>query len=95
MKYGRRERGALGITIDKSSLMVTEVLDGKAAASAGIQPGDVIESFNGAPIRNLVQLYIQIFRTRPHQIVPIGVRRGDQRYLIEVEMDRFVPSSEG
>lgn len=92
IQYGKKHRGALGISIDRPTLMVTEVYEGQAAARAGIQPGDIIESFNGSPIRNIVDLYYQIFRTRPNENIQIRVRRNNQIHQIEVRMDRFDPT---
>jgi len=93
IEHGKRDRGALGITIDRSTLTVIEAYEGQAAARAGIQPGDVIRSFNGSPVRNVVQLYVQILRTRPNQPVLVGLRRNNQDYQIVVRMDTYLLTS--
>ena len=51
--------------------------DGGAMAD-GLQPGDIIESYDGAPVFRLVELQLMIRHSDPGQDVPIVVRRGGQ-----------------
>jgi len=44
------------LTSTTSGIMVTELYDGGPAQRAGIQPGDVITSFNGKPVTDVAAL---------------------------------------
>ncbi|HEY3644792.1 MAG TPA: Do family serine endopeptidase, partial [Gammaproteobacteria bacterium] len=64
IKYGKVERGVLGVTIqnltpdiakglkisENAGVVVTQVQPGSGADKAGIKPGDVIVSINGQPV---------------------------------------------
>ena len=68
--HGKVERGNLGLQAqaitpriaqalklkDSKGVVVTGVSDGSAAALAGLQPGDVLTSLNGKPLKSVQQL---------------------------------------
>ena len=68
--HGKVQRGSLGVQTQditpriaqllgvkaRQGVVVTGVSDGSAAASAGIEPGDVLTSLNGKPLRNSDEL---------------------------------------
>ncbi|MFH1742166.1 MAG: S1C family serine protease [bacterium] len=89
IEYGQRDRGSLGITFyeENPPLTVMDVDEGEAAARAGIQPGDVLLTFNGTPVNTFWQLQFQVFRTRPNESVIIGARRNNQPHQFLVHMD--------
>ncbi len=91
--YGKRERGALGLTFDLRNMQVTELEEGGAAERAGIQVGDIIEAFNEIPINNGVHLVFQVLKTRPNQHVQIRVRRQREARQIVISMDNTASSS--
>ncbi len=93
IRYGRRYRGALGVTIENNTRRISEIYPDGAADRAGLEVGDVIESFNGVQINNGIHLQFLLFRTRPNQVVHMQVRRNNQVHLIETEMDLRAPLS--
>ncbi len=93
--YGRRDRGALGVAVDNDTRRISAIYPGSAADRAGLEPGDVIESFNGVPVSNGIHLKYLLFRTRPDQLVQMKVRRQNQLHVIQARMDLHVPYSEG
>jgi membrane-associated protease RseP (regulator of RpoE activity) len=51
--------------LKQSALLVTQVLPGSTAAQQGIEPGDVIVSVNGNPVRSLTDLHYWVGRSGP------------------------------
>ena len=58
---------------------VTEVTEGSSAALMGLRNGDVIESFNGEPVKNFSELAEQIAQLEPGEEVSMGVTRNNER----------------
>jgi serine protease Do/serine protease DegQ len=70
IKYGTVKRGVLGVNIqtltpdiaesmglkDTQGALISQVLDGSAAAKAGLQAGDVVTAINGRPVRDAAGL---------------------------------------
>jgi S1-C subfamily serine protease len=59
------EAGARGV-------LVAGVTPGSPASRAGIEPGDVVESFNGNPVRTRAELVTRLLRWRPGDRVRVG-----------------------
>ncbi|MGE0126968.1 MAG: trypsin-like peptidase domain-containing protein [Blastocatellales bacterium] len=90
--HGYVARGYLGLTPasltpelrdglslgDVQGVVVADVSNNLPAARAGIQPYDVITHFNGRPIRQADDFFIQVSNTLPQQQVEIAVMRGGQ-----------------
>jgi S1-C subfamily serine protease len=53
-------------------VLVAGVSPGSPASRAGIQPGDVIDSFNGNPVRTRSELVTRLLRWRPGDRVRVG-----------------------
>lgn len=72
---------------------VTSVQAGSVAAAAGVQPGDVIETVNGSPVTNALELPSIVGRLAG-QTITLGIRRptvesgngGEESDLIELEL---------
>lgn len=65
---------------------VEEVYDNRPAYIAGLQAGDIIIEFDGAPIRTPGELNMRIDRALPQSTVTIVVMRGNERKEIPVKM---------
>jgi S1-C subfamily serine protease len=68
-------------------VLVFNVTPGSAAAKGGVQPGDVITSFNGQKITSVEDLYTALRETKPGQSVKMEVVRGGQKQELTVTLD--------
>ncbi len=89
VKYGKVERGVLGVTIQnmspelakalgidqRSGVVVTQVTPGSAAEKAGIKAGDVIVSLDGQPISSNSSVVSSIGVLRVGTPVKLGLVR--------------------
>ena len=76
--------------------LVVYVQPGKAAEGAGIEPGDVIVSFDDVEIRTGTELVVEILARLPGDKVTLGVI-GDDGELrrVELNLGSFEPDEEG
>jgi Do/DeqQ family serine protease len=89
IKYGKVERGVLGVTIQsltpeiakglkisqQNGVVVTQVQPGSGAEKAGIKLGDVITSIDGAPVDTNTALHNAIGLMRVGSQVSLGLLR--------------------
>jgi serine protease Do len=75
---------ALGIQATDGGAIVAGVMDGGPAASAGLQQGDVILSFNGEKIEHLQSLPRIVAGTKAGDTVPVEVLRGGEHETVQV-----------
>jgi serine protease DegQ len=62
-----------------SGVVVTEVIKGSPAASAGLRPGDIIVEAGGRPVRDSGDLTLALRDKRPGDQIPLeAVRSGEQ-----------------
>src|SRR5688572_25245261 len=111
LRAGKITRGRIGVGIgavptdavdefglkDRNGAVVLNVAPGGAAAKAGIEPGDVIISYNGKPIRNRDELVALVTATKPGTTVPVRVVRDRQERTLNVtveELDLAAESSQ-
>jgi serine protease Do len=91
---GQPEAGRLGLMVrplspderreaDVGAGLVVEGVDG-SAAEAGIRPGDIVLSANGAPTRSVADLRRAVSGSKDH--VALLVQRGDSRIFVPVEL---------
>ncbi|GAB3184355.1 S1C family serine protease [Hydrogenophaga aquatica] len=78
-------------TNNAEGVIITGVLQNGPAASAGMQPGDVISSVAGAPVRDVAQLLSKVASLTPGQAVDIDVQRRGQRVRLQVTPGRRTP----
>ena len=100
IEFGEVRRGVLGVTIlslnsdyrkslglsdDVQGALVSQVLEGSAAAKAGIQAGDVVTSVDGKPVKGSAELRNMIGMARVGDTVEVGlIREGKARKVTAV-----------
>jgi len=103
LRSGKITRGKIGASVgiipadalsefglkERKGALVATVVTGGAAAKAGVQPGDIILSFNGKPVANRDQLVQMVVATRPGTTVPLRVLRDKQEKTISVTVDEL------
>jgi serine protease DegQ len=75
-----------------TGVLVLDVVEGSAAESAALEPGDVIVEMGGQPIRQVPDLYAVLRGNDAGDTVTITVVRGGERRELEVTFTEF-PSS--
>ena len=71
-----------------SGVMLPSLSSSGPAVLAGIQEGDVIIEFDGAPIRRVGELVMRVWRATPYSTVKVVVMRGTERLEIPVKMGK-------
>jgi S1-C subfamily serine protease len=93
LQDGYVERGYLGMALTSSPPAVTGVLVAAVepqspAALAGIRPGDLVVSFDGAPVAEPAGLVLQLTRTPIGEKIPLGVVRDGTEQTVVVQVGR-------
>ncbi|MGC4013011.1 MAG: trypsin-like peptidase domain-containing protein [Luteolibacter sp.] len=97
LERGRPIRGFLGVQMadldgrirglldysGKDGAVVGAVTPGSPAETAGLQPKDVVQSYNGEAIHSMNQLFALVQRSRANQEVPMGVWRAGQTLTLK------------
>ena len=103
LRVGKITRGKIGVQItavpinavkefglkDRSGALVRSVLPGSAAAKASLEPGDVITSYNGKPIKNSDELVGLVVATRPNTTVPLRIVRDGQERTVNITVEEL------
>ncbi|MCS7168718.1 MAG: trypsin-like peptidase domain-containing protein [Gemmatales bacterium] len=78
----------LGVRGDEQAeqAKILEVMPDSPAAKAGIQPNDIILSFDGRKITNYRSLVEQLRRKRPGQVVSVEVLRNGEKLELKVKL---------
>jgi serine protease Do len=98
---GYVSRGQLGVTMQPVSddivkafkldngagAAVVDVNPGSGAAKAGIQPGDIILSYNGQPLQQAADLPPLVGMTKPGSKVPVEILRNGKKQTLEVTVN--------
>jgi serine protease Do len=94
---GQVVRGDLGMSFQKSrrgtapGVTVTRVVQGEAAAKAGLQRGDTVLSLDGKPITSSAEFREWITRAAPGTEVSLEVMRDGQRLPpVRVQLGEYV-----
>jgi serine protease Do len=101
-KYGKVERGRLGVTVqpmtkelgeafgikETKGALVSSVEPGSPAAKAGFQPGDVITKVNNQPVEQSSDLPRVIGETKPGTAITLQVLRQGQPHDLKVQVGR-------
>ena len=100
---GKVIRGRIGVQISavprdgfedfglktRSGAIVSSVLPGGAAQKAGLEPGDVIVSFNGRPVTSTSELQNMVTATKPGTSAPVKVIRDKKERTLNVTVDEL------
>jgi serine protease Do len=103
LRAGKITRGRIGVGIgavpadavdefglkDRNGAVVLNISPGGAADRAGLQPGDVIISYNGKPIRNRDELVAMVTATKPGSTVPVRIVRDRQERTVNVTVEEL------
>jgi serine protease Do len=109
LRSGKITRGRIGVSVgaierdavdefglkDRKGAVVRSVTPGSAAARAGLEPGDVVISFNGKPISNRDELVRMVVSTRPGTTVPVRIMRDRAEKTVNVTVDELDLEAEG
>jgi serine protease Do len=100
---GKVIRGRIGVQISavpregfedfglktRSGAIVSSVLPGGAAQKGGLEPGDVIVSFNGRPVTSTSELQNMVTATKPGTSAPVKVIRDKKERTLNVTVDEL------
>jgi serine protease Do len=94
LKQGRIIRGYLGIQTrtypqgapQTDGVVVGDVIPNSPAASAQLQPGDVIRKFNGREVRSFPELRSLVGQTELNKKIEIEVERNGKRITVSTEL---------
>jgi len=101
IEFGEVKRGVLGVTIlslnadyrkslgladDVQGALVSQVLEGSAAATAGIEAGDVIVSVDGKSVKGSAELRNMIGMARIGDTVELGIIREGKSRKVKAEI---------
>lgn len=103
LEYGYARRPMLGVEVDdispadvevygldrRAGAEVFSVQEGRPAAQAGVQVGDVIVSLDGRPVVTAGQLRAELARRDPDERVTLGVVRDRRTLDIQVRLGEF------
>lgn len=96
VKYGKLERGYIGITVDDlseeqreklnidSGVLVVKVQKNSPAMKAGLKSGDVIIKLNGELIHSTKKLNRIMLEIKPNQMVELEILRNSQKITINL-----------
>ncbi len=80
----------LDIRSATTGAVIAEVVAGGPAAEAGLRAGDVVLSFQGAPVTGPEELIVAIRAEQPGDTVELGIERNGQEQTLEVTLDAAV-----
>ena len=75
-----------GLGSGDTGVEVTEVIEGSAAAKAGLNPGDQIQSIDGQTMRSMEQVIDVVGSHSPGNTLSIQVLRGDQQVTLSANL---------
>jgi hypothetical protein len=88
------QRMIIGVNLDQEfagpGLKISGIVAGSPAESAGIQAGDVITAFDGAPTADFEALRAAISARQPEDGFTVTVRRGDEELTLSGRFPKLV-----
>jgi serine protease Do len=100
---GKVTRAWLGVQVQEMTLelarqfgldkprgaLVSQVMAGSAAQTAGLKPGDLILEFNGSEVKRMRDLPMLVARSPIGEAVKMRVRRDGEELTLEVSLDKM------
>lgn len=97
-EYGKVQRAVLGISMaeltpaaakeykleEQSGIYVAEIIEGGAAAKAGIKAGDVIRQLNGYEVKTFAELQEQLAKYAPGNKIQVTLSRKGKEKVVDV-----------
>lgn len=80
------------LSVDHGAVIIDDVAGGPAA-SAGLQPGDVIVQVNNTPVNDTTSLGDSLLNKNPGDSVAVHIYRGNQQLTINVKLGELQPGS--
>ena len=80
------------LSVDHGAVIIDDV-SGGAAASAGLQPGDVIVQVDNTPVNDTSSLGDALLDKNPGDTVAVHIYRGTQQMTINVKLGELQPGS--
>ena len=76
---------AVGMNLSRDwGAIISDVEPDGSAQAAGIEPGDIIDTFDGHPIQNLAELVVAVANHPLDQTVRLKVVHGEQTYTLQI-----------
>lgn len=88
MDITRQLAGQFGLP-DVRGVLITDVIQGSPAEKAGVEPGDVVRSFNGQEIRDTRELRRRLLATAVGSEVKIGVFRNGSELVLSTRLEEM------
>jgi serine protease Do len=109
LRTGKVSHGRIGVSVglvprnaidemglkDRKGAVVSSVSPGGAAAKAGMEPGDVIVSYNGKPVTGRDELVRMVVSTKPNTTVPVRIIRDGKERTVSVTVEELDLEAEG
>jgi serine protease Do len=103
LRRGKITRGRIGVEIkavprealdefglkSRDGALVGAVSSGGAAAKAGLEPGDVILSYNGKAVKTSNDLVSMVTATKPGTAVPVRIVRDGKEQTLTITVDEL------
>jgi serine protease Do len=103
LRTGKITRGRIGVGVrpvlreaidelglkERTGAWVSTVEEGAAADKAGIEPGDVILSYNGRPVRDSNELVALVTATKPGSSVPVRILRSGREQTLTLTVEEL------
>jgi serine protease Do len=82
--------GYMGVTLDQNvdEPVIAEVYPNTPAATAGLQPGDLIERLNGVRVDTAEEFLDRLWQKRPGERITLTILRGEERREVTLTLGR-------
>ncbi len=82
------KNASLGVRVDSAAeeAKITLVHSGGAAAAAGLQPGDVVKTFDGVKVNDSRHLIDLIAQRYPGESIQMEIQRGSEQFSVTIAL---------